>query len=145
MIKLSQDEKKYLRLFFAKHNEWIITHSLQNDENIRTLINMYGEFIAENNLIYSRNLLLFIMELKEEELHARCARKYKRLDPHNLTLKIDSAVVKKWKIMSGETQVKKSDPAEINYDELNNKIFAQHERIRKQNIKQKIIKTEVIG
>lgn len=142
-MKLSSDEKNNIRLFFEESNDWIISHSLQNLDNMREFINMYGEFIVRNNLAYSRHLMLFLVELKEEELRIRCTSSYKSHPVYKEVPSIDNAVVNKWKAMSREIQIKMTDVDTIDYDELSRKIYAQQEKQNQQKSKQKTIKREI--
>ena len=67
-IILTEEEKKYLRLFFSKNYNFIINNDLSIYDNIKILCNAYEKFIDENSLRENNVMISFLLELKNYEL-----------------------------------------------------------------------------
>ena len=52
MIDLSKHEKYYLKLFLENNLEWIKANSMTKEENLYSLIDLYGSFLEDNHLGY---------------------------------------------------------------------------------------------
>ena len=61
MMNLSKKEKCYLKLFLEDNLEWIKVNSMTKEENLYSLIELYGSFLEDNHLSYARNLQMFLV------------------------------------------------------------------------------------
>ena len=65
-IELDIKEREKLRAFLINNAKWLETKDLSNKQNLIELINKYGAYLEDNNLSFSRNLLMLLIELKKE-------------------------------------------------------------------------------
>lgn len=65
-VNLDKYERKQLKNFFIKNLDWLKARDFSNENNLIELVNKYGKYLEENNLNCSRNLLMLLVELKEE-------------------------------------------------------------------------------
>ena len=63
-VKLSDEDRRYLRKFFSDNCKFINNTSFIEYDNIKLLGNLYEEFIDENNLRENDILMLFLAELR---------------------------------------------------------------------------------
>lgn len=143
MINLTKQEKYYLKMFFEDNIEWIRTNSMTKEENIYSLINMYGKFLEDNHLSYARNLQMFLVVLHQEATKAKLNRHSIRMQSLNmnsmpLSPKLsNNPSINVWMEATNIVPLTdKKDDTEIDYEELDRRILKQREKqllkIRKQ-------------
>ena len=143
MINLTKQEKYYLKMFFEDNIEWIRTNSMTKEENIYSLINMYGKFLEDNHLSYARNLQMFLVVLHQEATKAKLNRHSIRMQSLNmnsmpLSPKLsNNPSINVWMEATNIVPLTdKKDDTEIDYEELDRRILRQREKqllkIRKQ-------------
>ena len=143
MINLTKQEKYYLKMFFEDNIEWIRTNSMTKEENIYSLINMYGKFLEDNHLSYARNLQMFLVVLHQEATKAKLNRHSIRMQSLNmnsmpLSPKLsNNPSINVWIEATNIVPLTdKKDDTEIDYEELDRRILRQREKqllkIRKQ-------------
>ena len=67
-VEFSLEERHLLRQFFNDNSEFINNTNLYNYENIKMLGDMYQKFLEDNNQIKNERLLLFLLELRYNQL-----------------------------------------------------------------------------
>lgn len=144
MIKLTKQEKNFLRIFLLNNKEWIKTNSLNKEENINYFINLYGKFLEENHLMYSRTLQMFLVILHQEAAKAKMNKYSMRLQKLNInnipfdTKLSNNPIINAW-MEAADFGVEKNKQSEetIDYLELDRRITEQREKqilkIRRQN------------
>ena len=143
MINLTKQEKYYLKMFFEDNIEWIRTNSMTKEENIYSLINMYGKFLEDNHLSYARNLQMFLVVLHQEATKAKLNRHSIRMQSLNmnsmpLSPKLsNNPSINVWMEATNIVPLTdKKDDTKIDYEELDRRILRQREKqllkIRKQ-------------
>ena len=135
MINLTKQEKYYLKLFIKNNIDWIRENSMTKEDNINSLINMYGLFLEDNHLSYARNLQMFLVVLHQAATEAKINRHSIRLqnlsmnnvplstnlsNNHTLNAWIEAADI-------GELTDKTND-LKIDYEELGRRITSQREK-----------------
>ena len=83
MMSLSKQEKYYLKIFLEDNLDWIKVNSMTKEENLYSLINMYGAFLEDNHLGYARNLQMFLVVLHQEATKAKLNKYSVRLQNLN--------------------------------------------------------------
>lgn len=145
MISLSDAEKRQLKIFFEINIEWIKNNSLLDEKNLITLNDMYGEYLNEKRLNYSRNLQMFLVALKQEAMKAKVNRGSVRLnniDIRNIPLTAtlsNNQTVNMWMSASNiELEIKKPQPVEeFDYEKYERIIQEQRRKVLKSREKQK--------
>ena len=145
MISLSDEEKRQLKIFFEINRGWIKNNSLLNEKNLITFNDMYGEYLDEKGLNYSRNLQMFLVALKEEAMKAKVNRGTVRLnniDIRNIPLTAtlsNNQTVNMWMSASNiELEIKKTQQVEeFDYAKYEKIIQEQREKVLKSREKQK--------
>lgn len=145
MISLSDAEKRQLKIFFEINRGWIKNNSLLDEKNLITLNDMYGEYLDEKGLNYSRNLQMFLIVLKQEAMKAKVNRgqiRIQNIDIRNLPLTVtlsNNQTVNMWMSASDiELDIKKTQPVEkIDYEKYERIIEEQREKVLKSREKQK--------
>lgn len=144
MISLSDVEKRELKIFFEINSGWIKTHSLLDEENLIKFNDMYGEYLEEKKLNYSRNLQMFLVALKEEAMKAKVNRgpvKLNNIDIRNIPLTAtlsNNQTVNMWMSASNiELEIKKPQQEEFDYAKYEKIIQEQREKVLKSREKQK--------
>lgn len=67
-IKFSKEDKALLRKFFDDNHQFINNNSFIEYENIKAFGNLYENFIEENNLRENDILMLFLVEIRYNQL-----------------------------------------------------------------------------
>ena len=67
-IKLSKEERMLLSKFFNENMEFISSNNFYEYENIKLFGNLYEEFIDKNNLRENDIMMLFLAEIRYDEL-----------------------------------------------------------------------------
>ena len=145
MISLNNEEKRQLKIFFEINIEWIKNNSLLDEKNLITLNDMYGEYLNEKRLNYSRNLQMFLVALKQEAMKAKVNRGSVRLnniDIRNIPLTAtlsNNQTVNMWMSASNiELEIKKPQPVEeFDYEKYERIIQEQRRKVLKSREKQK--------
>ena len=145
MISLNNEEKRQLKIFFEINMGWIKNNSLLDEKNLITLNDMYGEYLNEKRLNYSRNLQMFLVALKQEAMKAKVNRGSVRLnniDIRNIPLTAtlsNNQTVNMWMSASNiELEIKKPQPVEeFDYEKYERIIQEQREKVLKSREKQK--------
>ena len=143
MMSLSKQEKYYLKLFLEDNLDWIKVNSMTKEENLYSLINMYGAFLEDNHLGYARNLQMFLVVLHQEATKAKLNKYSVRLQNLNTnTVPFNTRIsnnpsINAW-IEAADIGINKEKEEDaVDYDLLNQKIMKQREKqllkIRKQN------------
>ena len=145
MISLNNEEKRQLKIFFEINMGWIKNNSLLDEKNLITLNDMYGEYLNEKRLNYSRNLQMFLVALKQEAMKAKVNRGSVRLnniDIRNIPLTAtlsNNKTVNMWMSASNiELEIKKPQPVEeFDYEKYERIIQEQRRKVLKSREKQK--------
>lgn len=145
MISLNNEEKRQLKIFFEINIGWIKNNSLLDEKNLITLNDMYGEYLNEKGLNYSRNLQMFLVALKQEAMKAKVNRGSVRLnniDIRNIPLTAtlsNNQTVNMWMSASNiELEIKKPQPVEeFDYEKYERIIQEQRRKVLKSREKQK--------
>lgn len=145
MISLNNEEKRQLKIFFEINMGWIKNNSLLDEKNLITLNDMYGEYLNEKRLNYSRNLQMFLVALKQEAMKAKVNRGSVRLnniDIRNIPLTAtlsNNQTVNMWMSASNiELEIKKPQPVEeFDYEKYERIIQEQRRKVLKSREKQK--------
>ena len=143
MMNLSKKEKCYLKLFLEDNLEWIKVNSMTKEENLYSLIELYGSFLEDNHLSYARNLQLFLVLLHQEATKAKLNKYSTRLQNLNTnTVPFNTRIsnnpsINAW-IEAADIGInEEKEEAAVDYDLLDQKIMKQREKqllkIRKQN------------
>ena len=142
-MNLSKKEKCYLKLFLEDNLEWIKVNSMTKEENLYSLIELYGSFLEDNHLSYARNLQLFLVLLHQEATKAKLNKYSTRLQNLNTnTVPFNTRIsnnpsINAW-IEAADIGInEEKEEAAVDYDLLDQKIMKQREKqllkIRKQN------------
>ena len=67
-IEFSTEERQLIKKFFDENNEYIKNTDLYDYENLKVFGDMYQKFLEENNQIKNDKLLLFLVEIKYNQL-----------------------------------------------------------------------------
>lgn len=67
-IMLSKEDRKMLKKFFSDNYEFITNNSFIEYENIKLLGDLYEKFIDENNLRENDILMLFLAQIRYDQL-----------------------------------------------------------------------------
>ena len=145
MISLNNEEKRQLKIFFEINMGWIKNNSLLDEKNLITLNDMYGEYLNEKRLNYSRNLQMFLVAIKQEAMKAKVNRGSVRLnniDIRNIPLTAtlsNNQTVNMWMSASNiELEIKKPQPVEeFDYEKYERIIQEQRRKVLKSREKQK--------
>lgn len=143
MMSLSKQEKYYLKIFLEDNLDWIKVNSMTKEENLYSLINMYGAFLEDNHLGYARNLQMFLVVLHQEATKAKLNKYSVRLQNLNTnTVPFNTRIsnnpsINAW-IEAADIGInEEKEEAAVDYDLLDQKIMKQREKqllkIRKQN------------
>lgn len=65
-IELDKLEVRYLKKFFATNIDWLKSSDFSKESSLQELINRYGDFLEEYKLNWNRNLLMLLVDLKQE-------------------------------------------------------------------------------
>ena len=65
-IELDKLEARYLKKFFATNIDWLKSSDFSKESSLQELINRYGDFLEEYKLNWNRNLLMLLVDLKQE-------------------------------------------------------------------------------
>lgn len=143
MMSLSKQEKYYLKIFLEDNLDWIKVNSMTKEENLYSLINMYGAFLEDNHLGYARNLQMFLVVLHQEATKAKLNKYSVRLQNLNTnTVPFNTRIsnnpsINAWIEAADIGISKEKEEDAVDYDLLNQKIMKQREKqllkIRKQN------------
>ena len=143
MMNLSKKEKCYLKLFLEDNLEWIKVNSMTKEENLYSLIELYGSFLEDNHLSYARNLQMFLVVLHQEATKAKLNKYSVRLQNLNTnTVPFSTRIsnnqsINDWIEAADIGITDKKAEEQIDYDLLEQKIMEQRGkrllRIRKQN------------
>ena len=145
MISLNNEEKRQLKIFFEINIGWIKNNSLLDEKNLIKLNDMYGEYLNEKGLNYSRNLQMFLVALKQEAMKAKVNRGSVRLnniDIRNIPLTAtlsNNQTVNMWMSASNiELEIKKPQQVEeFDYEKYEKIIQEQRRKVLKSREKQK--------
>lgn len=143
MMNLSKKEKCYLKLFLEDNLEWIKVNSMTKEENLYSLIELYGSFLEDNHLSYARNLQMFLVLLHQEATKAKLNKYSVRLQnlntntvPFNTRISNNQSI-NDWIEEADIGISKEKEEDAVDYDLLDQKIMKQREKqllkIRKQN------------
>lgn len=144
MIDLSKHEKYYLKLFLENNLEWIKANSMTKEENLYSLIDLYGSFLEDNHLGYSRNLQMFLVVLYQEVTKAKLNKYSIRLQnlntnsvPFNAKASNNPSINAWIEAANIGMDQEKKENDEFDYDQLDLIIMKQREKqllkIRNQN------------
>ena len=67
-VEFSIEERNIIKKFFDENSEFIWNTDLNDYENIKIFGNMYQTFLEDNNLIENDKLLLFLLEIRYNQL-----------------------------------------------------------------------------
>ncbi len=145
MISLSDVEKRELKIFFEINRGWIKNNSLLDEKNLITFNDMYGEYLDEKGLNYSRNLQMFLIALKEETMKAKVNRGSVRLnsfDIRNIPLSVtlsNNQTVNMWMSASNiELEINNQQQTEeFDYEKYEKIIEEQRKKVLESREKQK--------
>ena len=73
-IYFSEEDRNALRNFFVTNVEWLKNNDLLDYDDIKTFGDMYENFLDENNLRNSDILMLFLAEIRCEQLVCRITK-----------------------------------------------------------------------
>lgn len=102
-IYFKEEDRSILRCFFISNIEWIGNNDLLDYENIQTFGDMYENFIDENGLRDNDILMLFLAEIRynqlvckitKESLKMRVAKMGRPVSDQGISIKND--VISKW-------------------------------------------------
>lgn len=65
-VELDNKEKENLKIFFINNMDFLKSRDFSNENNLIELINRYGAYLDKRHLNSSRNLLMLLVDLKEE-------------------------------------------------------------------------------
>lgn len=144
MENLTDEEKRIMRRFFDDNMEWILRNSLLTEEGLKQFLEMYGDYLVDNNYVYSRNLMNFIMVIKDEMINARCNYQYgsKYSTASTLKRQIDNPKIRAWYQITKPSIVKKITSSLPDYEEYNRILeskLRRREMIKRRNDKQDIM------
>jgi len=102
-IYISKDDRNTLKRFFVNNIKWIKNNNLLDYDDIKTFGDMYEKFIDENNLRNNDILMLFLVEIRYEQLVCRITKdtiqmrmaKMSKLDS-SCGIHIKNATILKW-------------------------------------------------
>ena len=145
MISLSDVEKRELKIFFEINRNKIKNNSLLDEKNLITFNDMYGEYLDEKGLNYSRNLQMFLIALKEETMKAKVNRGSVRLnsfDIRNIPLSVtlsNNQTVNMWMSASNiELEINNQQQTEeFDYEKYEKIIEEQRKKVLESREKQK--------
>ena len=92
-VEFSIEERNIIKKFFDENSEFIWNTDLNDYENIKIFGNMYQTFLEDNNLIENDKLLLFLLEIRYNQLSHK-------LTKDSLNLKIRKLSKSKWYLES---------------------------------------------
>lgn len=67
-VEFSVEERRLIKKFFDESNEYLKNTDLYNYENLKVFGEMYQKFLEENNQTKNDKLLLFLVEIKYNQL-----------------------------------------------------------------------------
>ena len=73
-VELSAEERHLLKMFYDENNEYIKNTDLYDYENLKVFGNMYQKFLEENNQIKNDKLLLFLAEIRYNQLSLKITK-----------------------------------------------------------------------
>ena len=75
-IKLKKEDREILSNFFSDNMEFITNSSFVEYENIKLFGDLYEQFIDENKLRENDILMLFLAEIRYDQLAFKISKKY---------------------------------------------------------------------
>lgn len=96
-IKISDEDRKLLKNFFDINQEYILNTNFYEYENIKEFGYIYEKYIDDNNLRDNDIMMLFLVEIRYDQLAYKIGKNTKRMRVKNLTIygsKLSDAISK---------------------------------------------------
>lgn len=85
-IKLSAEDRKLLKNFFDINQEYILNTNFYEYENIKEFGDIYEKYIDDNNLRDNDIMMLFLVEIRYDQLAYKIGANTKRMRVKNMTI-----------------------------------------------------------
>ena len=99
-IEFSVDERHLIKQFFDENSEYINKTDLYNYNNLKEFGNMYQKFLEENNQTKNDKLLLFLAEIRYNQLSLKITKDSLNLKIAKLAKKNIPNFIRNWFIES---------------------------------------------
>ena len=99
-IEFSVDERHLIKQFFDENSEYINKTDLYNYNNLKEFGNMYQKFLEENNQTKNDKLLLFLAEIRYNQLSYKLTKDSLNLKITKLSKKTIPNFIRNWFIES---------------------------------------------
>ena len=99
-IEFSLDERYLIKKFFDDNSEYINKTDLYNYNNLKEFGNMYQKFLEENNQTKNDKLLLFLAEIRYNQLSLKITKDSLNLKIAKLAKKNIPNFIRNWFIES---------------------------------------------
>ena len=99
-IEFSVDERHLIKQFFDENNGYINKTDLYNYNNLKEFGNMYQKFLEENNQTKNDKLLLFLAEIRYNQLSLKITKDSLNLKITKLSKKTIPNFIRNWFIES---------------------------------------------
>ena len=99
-IEFSLDERYLIKKFFDDNSEYINKTNLYNYNNLKKFGNMYQKFLEENNQTKNDKLLLFLVEIRYNQLSYKLTKDSLNLKITKLSKKTIPNFIRNWFIES---------------------------------------------
>lgn len=99
-VEFSIEERQLIKKFFDKNNEYINKTDLYDYENLKVFGDIYQKFLEENNQIKNDKLLLFLAEIRYNQLSYKLTKNSLNLKIAKLAKKNIPNFIRNWFIES---------------------------------------------
>lgn len=98
-IKFGEEDRKILREFFSTNSEFIDNNSFIEYENIKEFGDLYESFLDENKLKENDILMLFLVEIRYDQLAYKITKDTNKMKAARLSVPKNrlNYTIKKWK------------------------------------------------
>ena len=131
-MQLTKIESDKLRTFFNNNLMWMKNNSLLDEKNLKKFLKMVEQYMVDNNLIYSRALMMFLMEIKGEVMEAHYTFGNKKAKDRRESI-TDNPKIEKWFIACNanhkENSNNKKENSNFDYSIYEEKIEKARKRV----------------
>lgn len=131
-MQLTKIESDKLRTFFNNNLMWMKNNSLLDEKNLKKFLKMIEQYMVDNNLIYSRTLMMFLMDIKGEVMEAHYTFGNKKAKDRRESI-TDNPKIEKWFIACNTTYkekpINKNDGVNYDYSFYEEKIEKARKRV----------------
>lgn len=96
-ITINEEDRMILKNFFDNNQEYILNTNFYEYENIKEFGDIYEKFVDDNNLRKNDIMMLFLAEIRYDQLAYKLGKDTKRMRVKNMTIygsKLSDAISK---------------------------------------------------